>query len=900
MTFGLFCLSLSLTLILKPDLSRYGLQAANDTGQLRLEQVAFITSNDARFEPERALTFRWRGYFYQPQASEVYFRVPPIGQAKLTLGNDVVFDTTAQPPFSEAAVSYPVSGWQPLSFEVVTPEKSDGYFQAGLEWQSPLGWSLLPAPYLAPEPLDSQTTPTTLQRWQWSRALIWLAAICGLTMIGQWLWAKARTRTALGLAAVVILALSLRLIFLRDYAAQPTADVLGIGSDHRGYQSAALEFLRGQWPPANQAFYVQPGMSLTLGMLYNLAGPNIRVAQFLQMLCGALTTLLVFDLARHLLDDSAGWAAALLWATFPLPIFYEAQLLTHGLEAPAGALLLWLWMQSRRDWRWQWSITLGLALGAAAVLRPTFLVLAPLIALDLAWQNRAEWRLALAQIAILACITLIPIAPITLHNYRVDGRFQLLTSNSDVTLYLGNNRDSTGLGEYSPAFRATHTLVNRGETTYYRQTFDEIRADPLRWVQLMIRKTALYFGDQELPNNVDFYTEGAAISPLLAALPLRFGAMMALGIAGFGLAATLPKPGSGVWIVGLYAALQLLVTIVYHVFSRFRAPIYPALAVFAGITISIIIGSTRGRAWRRLVLDGVAVAASAAFISATPFVAESVMSRPILAALPVSARPLNAPIGDSLTLLGYDPLPAVKPGQPLFVTLYWQSSKPITKELFVTIQLFGGDLKVAQGDQAIGAGGFPDYPTTQWSPGQIIRDSLLIELPDDAPTPLALNVLVAGYDREAAERTGETTFGPLPLTNAEPLALPTDAQPLNAAIGAATLLGYRTTSTTLTLYWQAGAPMAEDGVVFVHLFDSANRFVAGKDSRPRNGLYSTLAWQEGEGIVDEHTLPDAPPGEYTLKIGMYDAATQNRLPVVNANGETLPEGVLTLGTITRP
>ena len=104
----------------------------------------------------------------------------------------------------------------------------------------------------------------------------------------------------------------------------------------------------------------------------------------------------------------------------------------------------------------------------------------------------------------------------------------------------------------------------------------------------------------------------------------------------------------------------------------------------------------------------------------------------------------------------------------------------------------------------------------------------------------------------------------------------------------------------LTLYWQAGAPMPTDSIVFVHLFDMQGNFVAGNDSRPRSGLYSTLAWQPSEGIVDEHPWPDVPAGDYMIKIGLYDAVTQNRLAVTAANGETLPDGVLPIGKVTLP
>ncbi len=47
----------------------------------------------------------------------------------------------------------------------------------------------------------------------------------------------------------------------------------------------------------------------------------------------------------------------------------------------------------------------------------------------------------------------------------------------------------------------------------------------------------------------------------------------------------------------------------------------------------------------------------------------------------------------------------------------------------------------------------------------------------------------------------------------------------------------------------------------------------------------TTCWQPGEFITDPyeiHLAPDAPPGEYTLEVGMYDLPTGERLPVTGS------------------
>ncbi|MBE9506823.1 MAG: hypothetical protein IMY86_02130, partial [Chloroflexi bacterium] len=71
-------------------------------------------------------------------------------------------------------------------------------------------------------------------------------------------------------------------------------------------------------------------------------------------------------------------------------------------------------------------------------------------------------------------------------------------------------------------------------------------------------------------------------------------------------------------------------------------------------------------------------------------------------------------------------------------------------------------------------------------------------------------------------------------------------------------------------------------------------------SWPRGGTYPTLQWLPGEVVEDSYTIPvppDAPPGEYTLRVGMYNAANDER-PVTLVDGASVPERHVALTTIT--
>src|SRR5262249_40678428 len=74
---------------------------------------------------------------------------------------------------------------------------------------------------------------------------------------------------------------------------------------------------------------------------------------------------------------------------------------------------------------------------------------------------------------------------------------------------------------------------------------------------------------------------------------------------------------------------------------------------------------------------------------------------------------------------------------------------------------------------------------------------------------------------------------------------------------------------TLTLVWQALAPMDKDYTVFVHVYDEGTgQLAAQADNEPRGGTYATTLWQAGEVVTDEYHFT-LPPGRYSAQVGLY-------------------------------
>ncbi len=85
-------------------------------------------------------------------------------------------------------------------------------------------------------------------------------------------------------------------------------------------------------------------------------------------------------------------------------------------------------------------------------------------------------------------------------------------------------------------------------------------------------------------------------------------------------------------------------------------------------------------------------------------------------------------------------------------------------------------------------------------------------------------------------------------------------------------------------------------MAFVHLYDATGKLVAQRDAQPLDGYAPTSAWRVGEPVVDRQgvLLPrNVAPGEYTLYVGLYDAATGQRLAI----DPSQPDNRILLGTL---
>jgi mannosyltransferase len=155
-----------------------------------------------------------------------------------------------------------------------------------------------------------------------------------------------------------------------------------------------------------------------------------------------------------------------------------------------------------------------------------------------------------------------------------------------------------------------------------------------------------------------------------------------------------------------------------------------------------------------------------------------------------------------------------------------------------------------------------------------------------------------------AYKTDDRWYGRVRLATYGAAPLPQQpAVVLDADFGEAMhLLGYALPGDSLapgdilpvTLFWEARAPALEPFKVTVQLLGDAGPPVAQHDGEPVGGFAPTTIWQPGQAVTDRHGVlipTDLPPGNYTLVVAVYHAATGERLPVAidgKSAGDHLP------------
>ncbi len=347
--------------------------------------------------------------------------------------------------------------------------------------------------------------------------------------------------------------------------------------------------------------------------------------------------------------------------------------------------------------------------------------------------------------------------------------------------------------------------------------------------------------------------------------------------------------------------------------------LYPAIAAISSL---LVLGLTW---WLpkpvQKIITLICAAALFAFAVIAPlrYIAPAYAKPPILtqADLPADMQPLNLTYDGTMRLLGYQlPVPMVRPSETLPLILYWQVLKPTGLDYSIFIHLLGRQRQVVGQVDTYPGGG--SWPTTLLSPGDILADRYEVPIRpeaefDQAPTRLLIAAGIYDYHepgrpgKKAVNTAGEPVEPLIASAKLIPWQWPALARLESPVMfgDKAALLSYAIAPDrrSVTLNWQAAAPLESDYTVFLQLWQAGppgtkGQYVTGFDGPPVQGDYPTSLWQPDEIIIDTHPLDlsAVPAGDYYLLAGLYHPTTGERLPAFAA-GRPLPDYAVNLGEI---
>ncbi len=422
-----------------------------------------------------------------------------------------------------------------------------------------------------------------------------------------------RRRWFLLLGGAVAVALLWRLVVSWQIASGKMAGSVFLPpetTDLRTYMDLSRAIAAGEF---EGPFYYQPFYySVFLVVARWISGGSVWAVIILQALLGAATTYLAGITACKAAGRIAGVAAAYLTALCTILVFYTPFHQIATLQTFNVTLLAYLALKAFQSEKYRYTAWMAAVAAIGALTRGNvLLVFVPLVA-GLVWKHcrKKAWKKSLATVLISFGVFLLVESPFIVYNTIQLGRLSGPSTAADAVLALGNTPEAppggrnpglpSGPMEYPQAYEI---WMSDAETNpVWKKILNYAMDEPLAYAELTFRKLLLFWDYREIPNNVALAGEGTTSRWLDFTIPV--GVIIAFALAGIFL--SLKKIGKN-RILPLFLIVFFYwgATAAFYNLSRFRAPVLPVLAVFAGIYVAMLLRHTQIKDWKFVRIYGV-------------------------------------------------------------------------------------------------------------------------------------------------------------------------------------------------------------------------------------------------------------------------------------------------------
>lgn len=387
------------------------------------------------------------------------------------------------------------------------------------------------------------------------------------------------------LGALVVLTLLPRIIWALLVRVHPV-------SDSMVYDMLARSLANGigyYWHPGNPTAHWPVGTSFVYSVVYRLCGFSYVPVVVLNLLVALATLGLLVYLGRQWLGRRATIGAAIVYALWPMQIEFTTVLASEPISNLLNLATLAVW-ERRGLGNWlRWTL-IGLLVAASSYIRPTALLL-PFVLAILSLIRGIHWRELAPRLALACLILALCIAPWSMRNTHLFGRFVLLSTNGGANLWEGNNPTGSGVTQEFPPEAMRMQEADR-DVYLGRIAKDYIAQYPGRFLIRSLNKARWTYDHEtigvhwNLVSLTDQYGDHT-VRLLKLASDLYWFIVLALSLAGLGLwlrlvsvREALSSPMIVLW------AYFLVTQAVIVAQDRYHYPVVPFIALFAGFALA--------------------------------------------------------------------------------------------------------------------------------------------------------------------------------------------------------------------------------------------------------------------------------------------------------------------------
>ncbi|MBL7114896.1 MAG: glycosyltransferase family 39 protein [Kiritimatiellae bacterium] len=391
--------------------------------------------------------------------------------------------------------------------------------------------------------------------------------------------------------AVITLAVHLAFVFETKNNDSFRFPLIDAATYHRQAAGAAAGH-----PLAPGPFWQPPLYPFALSLVYRAAGQGMLTVRILQALLSALTSILTYLAARHILSRPLAILASSLVGIYGPFLFFSSQLLPTGAAATfnIGAMATCLsWLKKPH---WGKALGAGILIGLGALTVPNILFVLPAVLILVFVMHRQTQTSGTGRtIACLLMGTAITILPVTVRNWLVSGQCVPISTNGGINLYIGNNPDRAKTIAIRPGIewdRFASTPLREGvartpaesQQYFVRKTLRYIRTQPSAFLAGIGIKVRHMLSGPEIPRNTDLYAfrqESIILKLLtwrLGPFGFPFGIMGPLAIIG---AFLMMRHGTRSLLPAVWILLYLASVVLFFPAGRYLIPIVPCMLIAA-------------------------------------------------------------------------------------------------------------------------------------------------------------------------------------------------------------------------------------------------------------------------------------------------------------------------------